>query len=145
MTGNIFDAQDLAQETFLSAYQKLSDFQGVHERAWICKIATNKCLDFLKSASRRTIPATEETFDEILDWRQAPEQQYLMVESKNEVLSLCRQLSPPYNEIAEAHFYEEKSAKEIAEEKNRNVKTVQTQIYRARAMIKKKLRGGDVR
>ncbi|MDE7318839.1 MAG: RNA polymerase subunit sigma-70, partial [Lachnospiraceae bacterium] len=34
MTGNLFDAQDLTQDTFLSAYQRLPDFDGEHERAW---------------------------------------------------------------------------------------------------------------
>ena len=67
MSGNPFDAQDLTQDTFLSAYQRLSEFDGAHERAWICRIATNKCLDFLKSASRRTLPAEEETFLELPD------------------------------------------------------------------------------
>lgn len=142
MTQNPFDAQDLTQDTFLSAYQKLSEFDGAHERAWICKIATNKCLDYLKSASRRIEPAREETFLELPDQGEDPETACLKEESRKEVLRLCRQLPPPYNEIAEAHFYEEKTIKEIAKEKERNPKTVQTQIYRARALLKKQLRGG---
>lgn len=145
MTGNTFDAQDLTQETFLSAYQRLSGFDGVHERAWLCKIAVNKCLDHQKSAARRLQPAEEQTFLELPDRKSDPEAIYLQDESKKEVLSLCRQLPPPYNEIAEAHFYEEKSIKEIAEEKGRNLKTVQTQVYRAKGLLKKRLKGGIIR
>lgn len=141
-TGNLFDAQDLTQETFLSAYQKLSDFDGEHERAWLCRIATNKCLDYLKSAARRTEPSEDKVFTEIPDRKGDPELKYLVDESREEVLALCRQLSPPYDEIAEAHFYEEKSVKEIAQEKGRNLRTVQTQVYRAKALLKKKLKGG---
>lgn len=145
MTGNPFDAQDLTQETFLSAYQKLSDFDGLHEKAWICRIATNKCLDYLKNTARRAEPAENETFTGIPDQKANPEIAYLLDESKKEVLALCRQLPPPYDEIAEAHFYEEKSIKEIAEEKGRNYKTVQTQIYRAKALMKKQMKGGRIR
>lgn len=145
MSGNPFDAQDLTQETFLSAYQKLPDFDGAHERAWICRIATNKCLDYLKSASRRTEPSEEKVFTEIPDRRSDPETNYLAKESRKELLALCRQLAPPYDEIAEAHFYEEKTIKEIAEEKGRNLRTVQTQVYRAKALLKKQLKGGRIR
>lgn len=144
MTKNPFDAQDLTQETFLFAYQKLADFDGTHERAWLCRIATNKCMDYLKSASRRTEPAGDETFLELPDQRANPEAAWLLDESKKEVLALCRQLSPPYDEIAEAHFYEEKSVKEIAEEKGRNLRTVQTQVYRAKALLKKQMKGGRI-
>jgi len=144
MVGNTFDAQDLTQETFLSAYQKLDDFDGMHERAWICRIATNKWLDYLKSTTRRAEPSEEKTFTEIPDQKANPEMEYLIGESKKEILALCRQLSPPYNEIAEAHFYEEKSVREIAAEKGRNIRTVQTQVYRAKALLKRKLKGGRI-
>ena len=142
MSGNPFDAQDLTQETFLSAYQKLSGFDGEHERAWICKIAVNKCLDHQKNAARRIQPEEELAFSELPDQRAGPEASYLLEESRQEILDLCRQLPPPYNEIAEAHFYEERSIKEIAEEKGRNIRTVQTQVYRAKGLLKKKLKGG---
>ena len=37
-----FDAEDLAQDTFLSAYKHMSEFDGKNEKAWLVKIATNK-------------------------------------------------------------------------------------------------------
>ncbi len=142
MSGNLFDAQDLTQETFLSAYQRLEEFDGEHERAWICRIAVNKCLDHQKSAARRILPAEEKIFLELADGNADPEATCLLDESKKEVQKLCRQLPPPYDEIAEAHFYEEKSVREIAEERGRNLRTVQTQVYRAKGLLKKKLKGG---
>ena len=54
MTGNQFDAEDLTQETFLSIYKNLATFEQEYEKAWVCRIATNKGLDFLKSAKRRS-------------------------------------------------------------------------------------------
>ena len=145
MTGNPFDAQDLTQDTFLSAYQRLQDFDGEHERAWICRIAVNKCMDHQKSAARRIQPAEEEVFLTITDQKPDPETAWLQEESRQEVLKLCRQLPPPYNDFAEAHFYEERSIREIAEEKGRNLRTVQTQVYRAKGLLKKRLKGGHSR
>ncbi|MGN0297815.1 MAG: RNA polymerase sigma factor [Lachnospiraceae bacterium] len=140
-TKNEFDAQDLTQDTFLSVYRNLEQFDGTYERAWICRIATNKCLDYLKSAKRTEEPLEDTMLETAMDTRDGPEQQYLEKEAREQVLRLCRALSPPYDEIAEAHFYEEKSAREIAEETGRNLKTVQTQIYRAKAMIRKLMKG----
>lgn len=48
MTNDYFIAEDLTQETFLSAFQKLSSFDGNNEKAWLCRIATNKCIDYQK-------------------------------------------------------------------------------------------------
>ena len=42
--GNPFDAEDLTQEVFLSAYKNLSRFDGNYEKAWLSKIAVRKCL-----------------------------------------------------------------------------------------------------
>lgn len=128
----------------MSAYQRLPDFDGEHERAWICRIAVNKCLDYKKSAARRIQPAEEEIFSELSDRKSDPEAACLLEESRKEVLELCRKLPPPYNEIAEAHFYEERSIREIADEKGRNIRTVQTQVYRARGFLKKRLKGGHI-
>ena len=40
--GNPFDAEDLTQEVFLSAYKNLSRFDGTYEKAWLSKIAVRK-------------------------------------------------------------------------------------------------------
>ena len=57
--------------------------------------------------------------------------------SKEELYQTCKSLKPPYDEIALDYYYHELDAAEIAEKRGRNVKTVQTQIYRARGMLRK--------
>ena len=135
--GNPFDAEDITQEVFLSAYKKLSDFDGKYEKAWLCKIAGNKCLDFLKRAGRRCIPTEETYFQDISGMDFLPEENYLVLEAKQRVYTLCEQLKSPYKEAAVQHFYHELSVQEIAAKTGKNVKTIQTQIYRAKAMLKK--------
>src|SRR5499433_1605939 len=58
MLGSVQDAEDALQDTLLSAWQGLAGFEGrASLRTWLYKIATNRCLDARRAASRR--PARE--------------------------------------------------------------------------------------
>src|SRR5215468_2586281 len=52
--GSALDAEDALQETLLAAWQGLAGFEGRGSlRSWTCQIATRRCLNALRSASRR--------------------------------------------------------------------------------------------
>ena len=55
MTSNHEDANDLAQETFIKAFQALKSFKGGSSfYTWIYRIAVNKTINFLKQRKHRT-------------------------------------------------------------------------------------------
>jgi RNA polymerase sigma-70 factor (ECF subfamily) len=57
MLGSIHDAEDAVQDTMLCAWRALPTFEDrVGLRPWLYRIATNVCLDLLKSRSRRALP-----------------------------------------------------------------------------------------
>jgi RNA polymerase sigma-70 factor (TIGR02960 family) len=56
--GSLQDAEDMLQETLLAAWRGLDEFQGrASLRTWLYRIATNRCLNLLRSKARR--PAEE--------------------------------------------------------------------------------------
>lgn len=134
---NYFDAEDLTQETFLAAYNNLSSFDRSYEKAWLCRIATNKCLDYCKHSGRKSIPTDEEYFLYQKDESPTPEEKTLNKIVKEELFVICNKLRSPYKEIALDYFYHELLPAEISDKNKKNIKTVQTQIYRARSMLKK--------
>ena len=137
-----FDAEDLAQETFISAYKHLSTFDRQYEKAWLCRIATNKCLDFIKRADRQSIPTEDDYFLGQPNKDASPEESVLEFEIRRQLSLRCNNLKSPYREVALDYFYRELSAIEIATNTGKNLKTVQTQIYRARALLQKTYRKG---
>ncbi|HEY3261664.1 MAG TPA: sigma-70 family RNA polymerase sigma factor [Pseudonocardiaceae bacterium] len=55
--GSVQDAEDLLQETLLAAWRGLSEYQGrAPVRAWLYRIATNRCLNALRDGQRRPKP-----------------------------------------------------------------------------------------
>lgn len=57
MLGSLCDAQDVTQDVLIRAWQRLGEVKAVDStRAWLYKIATNACLDLLRSRRRRTLP-----------------------------------------------------------------------------------------
>ncbi len=137
LTGDFFEAEDLTQDTFLSAYKSLSSFDGKNERAWLCRIATNKCLDHLKRAGRRSVPTEESFFAAVPSAADTPERSALDHALREELKERCLSLKPPYRDVALDYFYYELEISEIAAKTGRGVKTLQTQIYRAKAMLRK--------
>ncbi|TCN42190.1 RNA polymerase sigma-70 factor (ECF subfamily) [Kribbella orskensis] len=57
LAGNVADADDLVQETFLRGWRSRTQYEGrASIRTWLYRIATNVYLDTRKAAARRTVP-----------------------------------------------------------------------------------------
>src|SRR5690349_5469436 len=57
MLGSPFDAEDAVQDAFVRAWRSRDKFEGrAAMRSWLYRIATNVCLDTLKSKERRARP-----------------------------------------------------------------------------------------
>jgi RNA polymerase sigma-70 factor (TIGR02960 family) len=71
MLGSLQDAEDALQETLLAAWQAFGEFEGrASVRTWLYKIATNRCLNALRSAGRRPRVSEPDTPE---GWVRVPE------------------------------------------------------------------------
>lgn len=139
-------AEDLAQDTFLAAYLHRDDCPAGNYKPWLARIAANKAKDYLKSAYRRRVqPDDGETgpLAFMPDTRGAPEDIVLSVDEIQRVRDAVLALKEPYHKAAVLFFLEERSVEEIARVLERPPKTVHTQLYRAKQMLKQKLGEGE--
>ena len=143
MTGNAEDAADMTQETFIKAYNSLSSFRGDSKfSVWLYRIATNVCLDFLRSRSRKpTVSLSveddegEETQLDVADESQSPE---LLLErslTRDAVHRGLEALPPDYRQVLLLREIQGLSYEEIAEALVLEVGTVKSRIFRARKRL----------
>ena len=143
MTGNAEDAADMTQETFIKAYNSLSSFRGDSKfSVWLYRIATNVCLDFLRSRSRKPTMSLsvedddgEETQMDIADESQSPEQLLERGLTRDAVRRGLKSLSPEYRQILLLREIQGLSYEEIAEALVLEVGTVKSRIFRARKRL----------
>jgi RNA polymerase sigma-70 factor (TIGR02960 family) len=122
MVGSVQDAEDLVQEALLAAWRGLEAFEGRPSvRAWLHRIATNRCLDALRARSRRPreLPAMDEPVEptrrtepiwlepypdvllqDIRDRAQGPETRYEARESIELAFIVALQHLPPRQRAA---------------------------------------------
>ena len=144
------EAQNLSQETFLSAYRHIDSYQGDNYKPWIARIATNKAKDYLNSAYHRRVMLaddeenTVETMASVkqTDPAQQPDELYITRVSSHQIEQMIRSLKEPYREVCILRFLKEKDTQEIALLLGRPKKTVETQLYRARSILQKQIKEG---
>ena len=135
-TKNYFDAEDLSQQTFLSAYTNYSKFDGTNFKAWVTTIATNKCRDFIKSPKRAIHSLSDENYEYLEDKTDSPEETLVKKCSIEKIHSLCTQLKEPYKTVAVKYFCENVKLSDLSEETGQSLKTLQTHLYRAKKLLK---------
>ena len=133
------EAQNLSQETFLSAFRNIDRCPPEHYKPWLCRIATNKAKDHLKSAYARRVSAPGEEAMDALPAHGSPEEWLLAEEGETRIQERIRALPEPYHKVSILYFFEEKPVEEIAKLLNRPKKTVQTQLYRAKQILREQL------
>lgn len=144
-------AEDLTQETFLSAYTHIDSYSDATAKPWFARIAANKAKDYLKSAYHNRVEASGSASElpEPLSVSTAlytaplPEDITIDQEQAAAIEALIRGLKEPYREVSIRFFLQEKSVQEIAQETGRPYKTVHTQLYRAKLLLQEQiLKGG---
>ena len=139
-------ADDIAQETFVTAFRKLDQFKGGNFRAWLMRIATNACYDELRRLKRRRTDSLDnDEQDEDSDPRltsssEGPEKLLQRAELQSAIEDCFAQLSEEHRVVVTMSDIEEYSYEEIAQFANISSGTVKSRISRARVKLRDCLR-----
>lgn len=134
------EAEDLAQETFMRAYNRLQTFDLTREFGpWIRRIAANLCLNYLESQK------VDVELDEERDSNQSPSPEAATeVREKSEQIRIALSSLPArYRVIIELRHYQELSYEEIATELKIPLSDVKSYLFRARKQLAEKLHAPD--
>lgn len=170
MLGSLHDAEEACQETLLSAWQGLADFEGrASLRTWLYRIATNRCLDARRATGRRPpkawdVPGVEppeptrlgevvwlEPFPDALvegalELAAGPEARYEQGESISLAFVKGLQLLPP-RQLAVLVLRDVLGfhAEEVADMLDATIESVNSALKRARAGLQRQESSGAVR
>lgn len=125
---NRADAEDITSEVMLKRFASRKTFESEsHETAWIMRVTVNLAKDLLRSFRYRfTVPLE----DAVLIF-ESPEE--------SEVYRAVMALPAKYRSVIHLYYYEDYSVAEIAEIVGRSITAVQTQLYRARKLLRQTL------
>jgi RNA polymerase sigma-70 factor (TIGR02960 family) len=147
MLGNFEEAEDLVQETYLRAWRARDGFAGGDGvRAWLYKIATNACLDALRTRSRRPVstyadlpfmqPYPDRLLDEVAPTEEEPDAVVVARETIALAYVAMIQLLPPRQRaVLILRDVLEWSAKETAAILDLSVPAANSALQRARATL----------
>ena len=148
MTSNHEDANDLAQESFIKAFQALKSFKGGSTfYTWIYRIAVNKTINFLKQRKNRThmslndidFNAEHDTDLIALISDNTPRRAAGLTELQKKLNEALLKLSEPHRLVVVLHDVQGQSHEEIAEVMNCNIGTVRSRLFYARQQMQAEL------
>ena len=145
--GDTAQSADITQDAFITAFDKLSQFQGGNLKAWFSRIVTNKCYDELRKQKRRPqssldeIVEVNESASMLVSKAETPEQATQRKELVGAV-AVCLDGLPDDQRVTavlcdiEGHIYQE-----IAEMLDVSLGTVKSRMSRARGRLRDCLQG----
>lgn len=142
------EAECVAQEAFLKAYQALGDFRGgATFETWVTRIAVNACRDRLKRKRlvvyfHQAAPGENDEENPEQSARApepSPERLLLSREIRNRLLEAIGQLSPRQRVVFTLKHLEERSIPEIAQLMGLDAGTVKSHLFRAANKVRLRL------
>ena len=142
--GNRTSAEDVAQETFVSAYKAIRRFRGGSLRAWLLRIASNLSIDNLRSSRRRPEASLDETllspgFQHVSS-DESPEQRTLSNELAEEIQRAILTIPEDQRTVLVLIDVQGMSYDEAADSTGVSVGTVKSRLNRARGRVRDRLR-----
>jgi RNA polymerase sigma-70 factor (ECF subfamily) len=137
------EIEDIAQEVWLKAFQKLGSFRGEAPfEHWLMRLTVRTCYDFLRGHQRNREAAFSELSDSENDWLDRfvtePDSASEKADAARQLVErILEQLPPPARLVITLLEIEERSVKEISKLTGWSVPLVKVRAFRARAEMRK--------
>ncbi|GLU44170.1 RNA polymerase sigma factor RpoE [Muricauda sp. NBRC 101325] len=134
---NADDAEDVVQESFIKAFQRIAQFKGeVTFGAWLKRIVVNGSIDFLKSKHQQTVELNESYMHvaETDDWSV---EEGISIEQVKEAIE---ELPQKYKYVVQLFLVEGYDHSEISQIMGITETTSRTRLLRGKAQLKEKLK-----
>lgn len=152
LIGNVDEAADLTQETFVNAYKAFRRFRGSSEAVypWLCRIAVNACKNKFKSKSRR-VQHEALSLDQQIELEESavavqlgdesgsPESHLERRELESKVQDAIQSLPPDYRTVVVLRDMHGLSYQEIVEATGVTMETLKARLFRGRGMLRRRL------
>ncbi len=148
ITQNREDAEDVMQDAFLKAYEKLDQFQGNSKfYTWLVRIAVNESLMRLrKRRTAKTVSMDEDVATDegsvprdFADWAPNPEQNYTQAELAEILKKTIQGLPQGFRVVFVLRDVDGLSTEETAETLGLSVPAVKSRLLRARLQLRERL------
>jgi RNA polymerase sigma-70 factor, ECF subfamily len=148
ITQNREDAEDVMQDAFLKAYEKLDQFQGNSKfYTWLVRIAVNESLMRLRKRRTGKMVSIDEDIDteegsvprDLADWAPDPEQNYTQSELADILRKTIQGLPPGFRVVFVLRDVDGLSTEETAETLGLSVPAVKSRLLRARLQLRERL------
>ncbi len=144
MMGAPQPAEDMTQETFLRAYERLQTFDSARPFGpWIRTVATNHCLNALKRERPVFVSLDESQVQPSENPTTDPETQAIRQEQADTVRRAMQQLSPAARAIIELRHFQGLRYEEIAGELGLSISAVKSRLFRARKELAEILKSNE--
>ena len=142
IVGNVDDAQDLTQETFIKALQRQGQLKDLDKAAsWLSRIASNTAIDFLRKNKKFAFSDVNELIESRRSTLDSPEQTLLRGERKLQLDGGLAELTVRERTALLLRDVEEMPAEQVAAQMNCSMATVRSHIANARIKFKRYLDG----
>lgn len=141
MVGTVEEAEDIAQEVFVRAFQNIGRFDGrCNLRTWLFRIAHNLCIDQSRKKGRHMaagslVDAENEQEIDVLDERWNPEAIIMTEELHRVVEKSIESMSEKLRTVLLLHDQEELPYEELAQLLDLPIGTVKSRLFLARQHI----------
>lgn len=132
------DAEDVTQEVFIKIYTSLPQYKNQGFKTWITRIAVNHAIDLKRKRERQKEELQDEHSSEAnLGLTDDVEAVFFRNERRKQVLRKLNDLPEGYRDVVYGYYIKQKTFKQIAEEQQIQVKSVEVKLYRARNWMRK--------